>query len=146
MDPDDRIINASDEVVRKALIAICGDHSIERKALQVIQQLERHIAEEEIMKQQQQQQQQRDDDDNAAAARTTADGSLANKKRKAAREVHVCVQCKETFTEEENDERACCYHSGELTYLDKLSNPPPPISPTSNVASCVWVCVCVCHC
>lgn len=98
----ERIINASDEVVRKALIAICADSSIERQAVDVIKQLEEHIK--------------------AASGDVAASTSVsdATKKRKAPIDVHICVQCKQTFTEEENSSEECQYHPGEPV----LSLPP----------------------
>ncbi|GAP87379.1 hypothetical protein SAMD00023353_2700310 [Rosellinia necatrix] len=38
----------------------------------------------------------------------------ANLKRKATSEIKICVQCQEPFYEEENGDKACTYHDGDL--------------------------------
>lgn len=39
-----------------------------------------------------------------------------SKKRKAAGELLICVQCDLPFMEEENDKKACSYHWGEFCH------------------------------
>lgn len=78
------MVNASYEVVRKALTAICANFSIGRKAVDVPKQLEEYIK--------------------AVSGDVAASTSISNaiNRRKAPIDKHIWVQCKQTPIEEKN--------------------------------------------
>ncbi|KAI1318977.1 hypothetical protein F5Y16DRAFT_111538 [Xylariaceae sp. FL0255] len=62
-------------------------------------------------------------DDNKAESKPAekTEATAISKKRKAESEISICVQCQEPYYTNENDDKACLYHTGEL-YLDESSN------------------------
>lgn len=91
----DHIHNASDDIVRKALLAICSkDPYINNQAAKAIDKLEKKNAE--------------------VAASTPAATAPGDAERNAAAgDVAICTQCREAFAETENSSTACCWHPGE---------------------------------
>ncbi|KAI1122576.1 hypothetical protein F5Y10DRAFT_71377 [Nemania abortiva] len=82
----ERLTNMSEAKAKSILLAFCSDDSaLERRALQFLDQL-----------------------DSLEKSRT------AGTKRKASSAIKICVQCQDAFDEDDNNDKACRYHDGEL--------------------------------
>ncbi|KAJ4320741.1 hypothetical protein N0V84_005681 [Fusarium piperis] len=84
----DEMLNAPESQIRAVLRALCSDERVQRRALSHFDALLQGPLED--------------------------DGGGAGRKRKAAGELLICVQCDLPFMEEENDRQACWYHWGEF--------------------------------
>ncbi|KAK3935500.1 hypothetical protein QBC46DRAFT_358212 [Diplogelasinospora grovesii] len=89
----DALICASDKSVRAILMALCDDHSVKRKAIDLLDLLEPEA--------------------NAKAKAPEMVASIT-KKRKAECGIAICVQCGDSFDENDNEKKECRYHSGVM--------------------------------
>ncbi|CAN8101493.1 unnamed protein product [Discula destructiva] len=89
--PVDRIASASAENAKAVLVALCNsDASIRARAKVLLKDID------------------------ALVAAVSATSQKQGVKRKADSVIKVCVKCQEPFYEEDNSNRACRYHSGNL--------------------------------
>ncbi|KAK3935499.1 hypothetical protein QBC46DRAFT_397417 [Diplogelasinospora grovesii] len=96
----DALYLASDKTVRAILTALCDDSEVKDKALAYLDRLEPEAK---------------------VKARAPGMGESINKKRKAESEIKICVQCDDTFLEDDNSPRNCRYHSGDMEMDDDSS-------------------------
>ncbi|KAH9895439.1 hypothetical protein F4778DRAFT_272472 [Xylariomycetidae sp. FL2044] len=94
----EKIANAPDHIVRATLIALCNSTAMQEQAEAYIDKMTALAAGP-----------QRD---------ATTHGSARNRKRKAASEINICVQCLEAFHADDNEPKACLYHDGDLDFDD----------------------------
>lgn len=80
----EKISKAPDKLVRAVLIALCDDSDVERKAVEYLSSL--------------------------TAWAGNADSR--SRKRKAESDIHICVQCKDAFYDDENVGKPCLFHGG----------------------------------
>ncbi|KAF7553798.1 hypothetical protein G7Z17_g3395 [Cylindrodendrum hubeiense] len=80
----DQLVRAPEHQIRAILLALCDDGDVSRLAL-------KHFA-----------------------AVRSFDDEATGRKRKAVGDLFVCVQCDSPFSEEDNADGACQYHSGSL--------------------------------
>lgn len=87
-----KIESAPEEFVRAVLIALCHKDSPKEKTMQYLETLESRQAEDDSSKKQSQ-----------------------RNKGKATSKLRICVQCEDTFREDENGPEDCPYHPGSST-------------------------------
>ncbi|KAI1501863.1 hypothetical protein F5X99DRAFT_408671 [Biscogniauxia marginata] len=92
----EKITNASDHLIRATLIALCNDSDIRNKAEEYIDKM-------------------------TSLQEDAAHENAGGHKRKAESTIKICVQCQDSFYEEDNGPRACRYHDGELEIDDEHS-------------------------
>ncbi|KAF4974375.1 hypothetical protein FZEAL_8707 [Fusarium zealandicum] len=92
-------MRAPDHRIRAVLLALCSDSKVKRRALEYCDALQSADA-------------------SGAQTETAATSVAAGTKRKATSDLFVCVQCDETFTSGDNNDKECAYHWGELEVDD----------------------------
>ncbi|KAI8954489.1 hypothetical protein F4801DRAFT_533397 [Xylaria longipes] len=86
-----RLSNIPEAKAKSILLALCSDNSqLERRALQFLDHID------------------------ARQHHVAAGDHQRGTKRKAGPPIKICVQCQDAFYEEENGDKACRYHDGEL--------------------------------
>ncbi|KAJ8131878.1 hypothetical protein O1611_g1742 [Lasiodiplodia mahajangana] len=81
----DRLASMSEAKAKTILLALCSeDSALEQRALRFLSDID------------------------------ALEGSKVGTKRKASSTIKICVQCQDAFYEEENNDKACRYHDGEL--------------------------------
>ncbi|KAI1146657.1 hypothetical protein F4825DRAFT_439947 [Nemania diffusa] len=88
MDP---LTNISEANAKSILLALCADDSqLTRRAENLLRKID------------------------TLQQREMTASNQSGKKRKASSTIRICGQCQDSFYEEENNDKACRYHSGEL--------------------------------
>ncbi|KAI1753970.1 hypothetical protein F4782DRAFT_494610 [Xylaria castorea] len=91
-----RLANIPEAKAKSILLALCADDSIlERRALRFLDHME------------------------ALERQVAAGGHQKGGKRKAQSAIMICVQCQDPFHEEDNHDKACRYHDGDLEVDDE---------------------------
>lgn len=109
MDP---LTNISEANAKSILLALCADDSqLTRRAENLLRKID------------------------TLQQREMTASNQSGKKRKASSTIRICGQCQDSFYEEENNDKACRYHSGRChgtprgTVNFALGNIPLPYTP-----------------
>ncbi|KAI3319157.1 hypothetical protein HD806DRAFT_510167 [Xylariaceae sp. AK1471] len=86
-----RLVNMPEAQAKAILLVLCSDDSmLEKRASKLLDRME------------------------TLEGHVTAGNHQTGTKRKAQSVIKVCIQCQEPFYEEDNGDKACKYHDGEL--------------------------------